>query len=44
MDGFEMQPGDALFVPKYRLVSGIQSIQIAVPAASSGSILFWEQD
>ena len=41
-DGMEMSPGDAYFVPKSRLVSGIQSIRLIVPAAASGGRLFWE--
>jgi hypothetical protein len=43
-DGMEMSPGDAYFIPKCRLVSGIESITCIVPAASSGSRLFWEYE
>lgn len=44
MDGVELVPGECMFVPKSRLPSGLQSIRIAVPAASSGSVLFWDWD
>ena len=42
MDGVEMQPNDSYFIPRLRLNSGLASIQVAVPAASSGGVLFWE--
>lgn len=41
-DGMELIPGDAYFIPKTRLVSGLGTITIIVPAAASGSRLFWE--
>lgn len=41
-DGFEMGPGDGYAPPKGRLTSGILSIRIIAPAASSGGRLFWE--
>lgn len=41
-DGMELNPGDAYFVPKTRLVSGILTPRVLVPAASSGGRLFWE--
>ena len=42
MDGLELSPGDAYQVDRVRLVSGIESIRVVVPAAASGSRLFWE--
>ncbi len=42
LDGMEITPGDSYFVPRYRLVSGIESIRLDVPTAASGSRLFWE--
>jgi len=41
-DGMEMSPGDSYFVPKTRLVSGIETIRRLAPAASSGGRLMWE--
>lgn len=42
-DGMELSPGDSYFIPKARLYqSGLQSIQVIVPAAASGGRLFWE--
>ena len=41
-DGMEMSPGDAYMVPRSRLVSGIGSIRIIVPAAASGGSMMWE--
>lgn len=41
-DGMEMIPGNSYFVPKVRLVSGIESIRVLVPAPASGARLFWE--
>ena len=41
-DGMELSPGDSYFVPKTRLVSGIVTPMVEVPAASSGARLFWE--
>ena len=43
-DGMEVSPGDSYFVPKTRLVSGIQTIRLIVPAAASGGRLFWEPE
>jgi hypothetical protein len=41
-DGMEISPGDTYFIPKTRLVSGIESIRLIVPTAASGGRLFWE--
>lgn len=41
-DGFELSPGDAYQIPRYRLVSGIETIRILGAAASSGARVFWE--
>lgn len=41
-DGFEVGPGDGYAPPKSRLTSGILSIRVIAPAASSGGRLFWE--
>ncbi len=41
-DGMEVNPGDAYFVPKLRLVSGVQTVRLIIPATSSGGRLFWE--
>lgn len=41
-DGFELTPGDSFFFPNCRLVSGVESIRINVPAASSGARMFWD--
>ena len=42
-DGFEVVPGDALFINKSEFhASGIEAIKIGVPAASSGGVLFWK--
>ena len=41
-DGMEVSPGDAYFVPRSRLVSGIETPRLIVPAAASGGRLFWE--
>lgn len=41
-DGFELAPGDALFIPVLRLASGPMSIRLAAPAAASGTRIFWE--
>lgn len=41
-DGVKLGQGNGYFVPKLRMTSGIQSIRIAVPAGSSGAILYWE--
>lgn len=42
LDGMELNPAEAYFIPKVRLMSGIETIRVAVPAASSGGVLFWE--
>ena len=42
LDGMELSPGDAQFIPRIALPSGIQDIKIAVPAASSGGRLFYD--
>lgn len=41
-DGMEVGPGESYFVPKTRLVSGVETIRIIAPASSSGGRLFWE--
>lgn len=41
-DSMELSPGDGYFVPKTRLVSGIQTIRLIATAASSGARVFWE--
>jgi hypothetical protein len=41
-DGMELSPGQTYFIPKLRLVSGVQSVRVDTPAASSGSRLFWD--
>lgn len=41
-DGIEMAAGDALFVPRSRLSSGILSILLNVPAAASGGVMYWD--
>ena len=41
-DGMEVNAGDAYFVPRYRLVSGLQTPRIHAAAAASGARLFWE--
>lgn len=43
-DGFEMIPGQNLFIYKSRLTSGLESIRLGVPAAGSGGRLFWDID
>jgi len=41
-DGMELVAGASYFVPNTRLVSGIETIRLDVPAAASGGRLFWE--
>ena len=41
-DGMELSPGDGYFVPKTRLVSGIETVRLIVPATASGGRLFWD--
>ena len=41
-DAFELSPGDAFFIPKVRLVSGLETPRLLAAAASSGARLFWE--
>ncbi len=41
-DGMELNPGADYYIPKGRLVSGIETIRLAAPAASSGARCFWE--
>ena len=41
-DGFKLTAGRDFFIPRVRLYSGISSIRIGAPAASSGGIIFWE--
>lgn len=40
--GFQMVRGDKIEIPKIGLASGVLSIRIGVPAAASGSRLYWE--
>lgn len=42
LDGMVMYPGGDYFVPKSRLQSGLQSICVVMPAASSGGRIVWE--
>lgn len=44
IDGVPMGRGDAYFVPRLKLVSGLESIRIGVPAAASGGFMFWENE
>ncbi len=41
-DGMELGAGGSYFIPKTRLVSGIESIRVVCPANASGARLFWE--
>ena len=41
-DAMELFPGDSYFVPKTRLVSGIETIRVLAPATSSGTRIGWE--
>lgn len=41
-DGMEVSPGDSYFVPRSRLVSGLDTVRVIAPAAASGSRCFWE--
>lgn len=41
-DGMELSPGESYFVPKTRLVSGIETIRLLAPATSSGGRVMWE--
>ncbi len=41
-DGMELNPGESYQIDKCRLVSGIETPRIVVPAAASGGRLFWE--
>ena len=41
-DGMELGIGKNYFIPRSRLVSGIESIRLLVPAAASGGRCFWE--
>ncbi len=41
-DGMELSPGGGYFIPRTRLVSGIQTPILIVPATSSGARLYWE--
>ena len=41
-DGMELNPGDAFFVPRYRLRSGLESVRILGTAGESGARIFWE--
>ena len=42
LDGIELAPGDAQFIQRIALPSGIQDIKYATPAASSGGRLFYD--
>ena len=41
-DGMELSPGGSYFIPKSRLISGLQTIRLIIPASASGGRLFWE--
>ncbi len=41
-DGMELSEGGSYGISKSRLMSGIESIRVGVPAISSGILLFWE--
>ena len=41
-DGMELSPGDAYFVPRYRMVSGLDTLRLHAAAGSSGGRVFWE--
>ena len=41
-DGMVLAAGDAFFIPKQRLCSGLETPRVGVPAAASGGFLFWE--
>lgn len=41
-DGMEMSPGGSYFIPRVRLVSGIETVRFVMPAASSGGRVSWE--
>ena len=41
-DGMEMIPGDTYFIPRSRLVSGIETVRVLAPAAASGMRILWE--
>ena len=41
-DAMELSPGDAYFVPKIRLVSGLLTPRLLGAAASSGARIFWD--
>lgn len=42
LDAMPLAAGDSYFVPRSRLVSGIQTIRCVMTAASSGGRMFWE--
>lgn len=41
-DGMEFNPGDSYFVPRSRLISGLESIRLIGTANESGARVFWE--
>ena len=41
-DGMELSPGEDYFIPKSRLVSGVETPRFVMVAASSGGRVFWE--
>lgn len=41
-DGMPLYPDSSYFVPKCRMVSGIQTIRLLAPANASGARIFWE--
>ena len=41
-DGMELSPGDEYFIPRTRLVSGMETPRFVMVAASSGARVFWE--
>ncbi len=42
LDGYQLNTGQEYFIPKLRLVSGIETIRINCPTAASGTRVFWE--
>lgn len=42
IDGVPMGRGDGYFIPRMKLVSGLESIRIGVPAAASGGLMYWD--
>lgn len=42
LDGMEVNPGEDYFIPKSRLISGLQSVRVVMEAAASGGRIHWE--